>query len=76
MAICDRELHLIRTFGEVVCFLFIYLFSERVGREKEREQNMGVGENPPVASLMPPNGDLARNSSMCPNGESNQQLNI
>ena len=42
-------------------------------RKKERERNIGVWENPPVASLTPPAGDLARNPGICSDWELNQQ---
>ena len=59
----------------VVCFKdFIYLFSERgEGREEEREKNIDVQEKHPlVASRTPATGELAVNSGMCPEWESNQ----
>ena len=49
---------------------FIYLFLERgEGKEKEGEKHQCV-----VASGAPPTRDLAHNSGMCPDWESNQQL--
>ena len=44
---------------------FIYLFLEREG-EREGEKHKCV-----VVSGAPPTGDLARNSGMCPDWESN-----
>ena len=49
-------------------YLFIY-FREG-GRESEKE---GEKHQCVVASYMPPTGDLAGNSGMCPDWESNQQ---
>ena len=40
-------------------------------RKKERERNIGVWENPPVASLTPPAGDLGRNPGICSDWELN-----
>ena len=58
--------------GEVTLFLnkdFIYLFLERRERkEKEKERNNNVW-----LPLVPHTGDLAHNTSMCPDWESNQQ---
>ena len=52
----------------------IYLFLERgEEREKERNGNIDVPEMyQSVASFMPSTGDLACNSGMCPDWESNQ----
>ena len=47
-------------------YLFIFRERESVG-EKEGDKHQCV-----VASHMPPTGDLARNSGMCPDWESNQ----
>ena len=45
------------------------------GREKERERNIDVPEkHRSVASPMPPLGDLACNTGMSPDGESNLQV--
>ena len=54
---------------------FLYLFLQRgEGKEKERERKINVREKyRSVASCTPPPGDLARNPSMCPDGESNLQ---
>ena len=46
---------------------FIYLFLER-GEMRERGKHHCV-----FASHVPPTGDLARNTGMCPDWESNQQ---
>ena len=53
------------------CFFkrFYYLFLEK-GKEGEREEEK---HQCVVASLVPPMGDLARNSGMCPDWELNQQ---
>ena len=49
--------------------MFIYLFLDRgEGREKERE---GEKHQCVVASHTPPTGNLAWNSGMCPDWESN-----
>ena len=48
---------------------FIYFYRQR-GREGERE---GKKHQCVIASRVPPTGDLARNSGMCPDWESNQQ---
>ena len=52
---------------------FIYLFLEREeGREEKRERNRNMREkHQSVASHMPPTGDLARNTGMCPDWELN-----
>ena len=54
---------------------FIYLFLEREeGREEKRERNRNMREkHQSVASHMPPTGDLARNTGMCPDWELNQR---
>ena len=53
----------------LLLLLFKILFLERV-REGERE---GAKHQCVVASHAPPTEDLARNSGMCPDWESNQQ---
>ena len=52
---------------------YLFTFRERGGREKEKERNIDVWEKHwLVASHVPPTGDLAHNSGMCPVRESNQ----
>ena len=54
-----------------MCFFkdFIYLFLEREGgRKRGREKHGLVASHTP-----PPTGDLAHNSGMCPDQESNQR---
>ena len=51
-----------------IYILDFYLFLER-GRERERE---GEKKQCVVVSHTPPTGDLARNSGMCPDWESNR----
>ena len=57
---------------------FIHVFLEREeGREKERERNIDVRENHRnFTSRTPPAGDLARNSGMRPDQESNSDLTV
>ena len=46
---------------------FLFIFRES-GKEKKRERNTNVW----LPLACPPTGDLARNSAMCPDRESNQ----
>ena len=51
---------------------FTYFLERGEGREKERERNIDVQEkHPSGASCRPPTGDLACNSGMGPDQESN-----
>ena len=45
---------------------YLFIFREK-GRWREKEGE----KHPPVASRMPPTGDLAHNPSRCPDGKSN-----
>ena len=51
--------------------IFTYLFAGKRGRKKGDKYQCQRCQL--VASLTPPNGNLAHNPGMCPNWESNQQ---
>ena len=63
-------------FNYFLKYLFIFIFRDREGREKESERNNNVTEKQPsAASHTPPTGGLASNPGLCPDQQSRTMPN-
>ena len=58
----------------LILFIYLFIFREGGGREKERERNIDMQQiHRSVVSCTSSTGDLACNPGMCPDWELNRQ---